>query len=697
MRRHYFTKKPGQAGHKNPFRKKKGRKIWVGDERVIQKHFSHVHHLLVAEQVRDRTRYEEEVLKLLPEQREKRGKALRGLSLHQINYNPSGQRLITFHAKGGRALPRFSLSSGDIVRLSAVRIPESEWPAGVVYARSANSITVAFSGAELPDWVQHENQFQLTLGESKTSFERMFDMIQRVRSAKNNRLARLRDIALGLKAPELNDPVKPESLNFFHPNLNTQQKKAVAMALENKDVFVLHGPPGTGKTSVLVEMVRQAKERGETVLISAPSNAACDHLVEQIVASGELFTQGMDRKTKLKVTRLGHPARVSPAIRDHTLSFQLVLHPYAKKLESNHAKLDQLFKQRLRRRDRREMTWEEKEVMNTEIDALKAENKDIKAQIFNEVWNSTDIVVATHVVCGDALLESKKFDWVIIDEAGQAIEPATWIPIAHAHTSGERGGHVSKLVLAGDHEQLPPTILSGNQGRGSLAYTLFERFHDVLPATSQLRLDLQYRMHEEIMQFSSDVFYEGALKAADANRKHTLQDLPRVSKHEITEKPVIFIDTAGLGYDEDTDEATFSRFNPGEAQIVIRQIKDLMAQGVSDTEIAVISPYQAQIKCILQKLEDHGMSGLDVEIDSVDSFQGREKEAVILSLVRSNLEGDLGFLKDVRRMNVAMTRAKRKLIVIGDSATLAALPFYEDFLAYAEKINGYLSAWEFQS
>ncbi len=286
---------------------------------------------------------------------------------------------------------------------------------------------------------------------------------------------------------------------------------------------------------------------------------------------------------------------------------------------------------------------------------------------------------------------------MIIDEAGQAIEPATWIPIAHAHTSGERGGHVSKLVLAGDHEQLPPTILSGNQGRGSLAYTLFERFHDVLPATSQLRLDLQYRMHEEIMQFSSDVFYEGALKAADANRKHTLQDLPRVSKHEITEKPVIFIDTAGLGYDEDTDEATFSRFNPGEAQIVIRQIKDLMAQGVSDTEIAVISPYQAQIKCILQKLEDHGMSGLDVEIDSVDSFQGREKEAVILSLVRSNLEGDLGFLKDVRRMNVAMTRAKRKLIVIGDSATLAALPFYEDFLAYAEKINGYLSAWEFQS
>ena len=682
MRRKYFTKKPGQAGHKNPFRTKKTRKIWVGEEKVIRKHFNHVRQLLIAEQLRDRTRYEEEVLKLLPEQREKRGKAIMGLTLLEIHYNPSGQRLITFQAKGGRRLPRFSLSAGDIVRLSGFRVPESEWPAGVVYARSASSITVAFSGVELPDWVQHENKFQLTLGESKTSFERMFGMLDRVRDAKNNRLAKFRDIFLGLKAPELGDPVKPESLPFFNLDLNEQQKKAVAMSLENKDVFVLHGPPGTGKTSVLVEMVRQAKARGETVLISAPSNAACDHILECLAAHN------------LKVTRLGHPARVSQAVRDHTLSFQLVLHPYAKQLESNHAKLDQLFKQRLRRRDRREMSWEEKEVMNTEIDALKAENKEIKAQIFNEVWNSTDIVVATHVVCGDPLLDSKKFDWVILDEAGQATEPASWIPIALLHAAHDRSP-AGRLVTAGDHEQLPPTILSGNKGRSSLAYTLFERFHDVLPETSQLRLNLQYRMHEDIMRFSSDAFYEGTLKAAEANRGHTLKDMPHVAQHEITERPVVFIDTAGLGYDEVFEDGGFSRYNPGEAQIVIRQIKDLTAQGVSAEEIAVISPYQAQVKWILQKMDDHGLGGLDVEIDSVDSFQGREKEAVILSLVRSNLEGDLGFLKDVRRMNVAMTRAKRKLIVIGDSSTLSSLSFYEDFLAYAESVNGYLSAWEF--
>jgi predicted DNA helicase len=311
-------------------------------------------------------------------------------------------------------------------------------------------------------------------------------------------------------------------------------------------------------------------------------------------------------------------------------------------------------------------------------------------------------VIATHVVCGDALLESKKFDWVIIDEAGQGIEPATWIPLSHlsgrtAGTHATAGVAASRLVLAGDHEQLPPTILSRYQGRGSLAYTLFERFHDVLPETSRLRLEVQYRMHEDIMRFSSDSFYEGALTAAEANKGHTLQDLPLVKRHEITEKPVIFIDTAGLGYDEAFEDGSFSRYNPGEAQIVLRQIKDLTAQGVSDTEIAVISPYQAQVKWILQKMDEQSMGGLDVEVDSVDSFQGREKEAVILSLVRSNLEGDLGFLKDVRRMNVAMTRAKRKLIVIGDSSTLSSLPFYEDFLAYAEKVNGYLSAWEFQT
>ncbi len=682
MKRKYFTKKPGQAGHKNPFRQKTTRKIWVGEEKVIRKHFSHMRSLLMAEQARDRSRYEEEVLKLLPEQREKRGKAMMGLHILEVHYNPSGQRLIAFQQKGGKRLPRFNLNGGDIVRLSAIRIPESEWPAGVVYTRSANSITVAFSGGEMPDWIQHTELFQLTLGESRTSFERMFVMLDRVRDAKHNRLAKLRDIALGLKAPELGDPVKPEKLSFFHPGLNEQQKKAVAMALENKDIFVLHGPPGTGKTSVLVEMVRQAKERGETVLISAPSNAACDHLVDCIAACN------------LKVTRLGHPARVSPAVRDHTLSFQLALHPYAKLLESNHAKLDQLFKQRLRRRERREMSWEEKDEMNAEIDALKAENKEIKAQIFNEVWNSTDIVIATHVVCADPLLESKKFDWVIVDEAGQGIEPATWIPLAHASSQGgtAQGGRV---VLAGDHEQLPPTVLSNYQGRGSLAYTLFERFHDVLPATSQLRLELQYRMHEEIMQFSSEAFYEGALIAAEANRAHTLKDLPQVTAHELTEKPVVFIDTAGLSYDEVFEDGSFSRYNPGEAQLVLRQVKDLTEKGVSSSEIAVISPYSAQIKWILQKMDEQGMGGYDIEVDSVDSFQGREKEAVILSLVRSNLEGDLGFLKDVRRMNVAMTRAKRKLIVIGDSATLSSLPFYEDFLAYVEKVNGYLSAWEY--
>lgn len=696
MKRRYFTKKPGTAGHKNPFRKKKTRKIWVGEEKVIRKHFSHVHHLLMAEQAQDRHRYEEDVLKLLPEQREKRGKSIMGLSLHEVHYNPSGQRLITFHAKGGKRLPRFSLNSGDIVRLSGKRVPESDWPAGVVYARSANSITVAFSGAELPDWVQHENQFQLTLGESKTSFERMFGVLDRVRDAKNNRLAKFRDISLGLKSPELGDPVNPDSLSFFNSNLNDQQRKAVAMSLENKDIFLLHGPPGTGKTSVLVEIVRQAKARGETVLISAPSNAACDHLVEQLAATGNATGNGSEQNKPIKVTRLGHPARVSLAVRDRTLSFQLVLHPYAKLLESNHAKLDQLFKQRVRRRDRREMTWEEKEAQNVEIDALKAENKEIKAQIFNEVWNSTDIVIATHVVCGDALLESKKFDWVIIDEAGQGIEPATWIPITHVSAASGRV-NAGRLVLAGDHEQLPPTILSRNQGRSSLAYTLFERFHDVLPDASRLRLEVQYRMHEDIMRFSSEVFYEGALTAAPANKSHLLKDLPRVTAHEMTEKPVIFIDTAGLGYDEEFEDGGSSRYNSGEAQVVIRQIKDLMAQGVAESEIAVISPYQAQVKWILQKMDDHGLGGLDVEIDSVDSFQGREKEAVILSLVRSNLEGDLGFLKDVRRMNVAMTRAKRKLIVIGDSATLSSLPFYEDFLAYTEKIGGYLSAWEFQA
>ena len=333
------------------------------------------------------------------------------------------------------------------------------------------------------------------------------------------------------------------------------------------------------------------------------------------------------------------------------------------------------------------MSWEERNAMRDEVNRLRDDIRDLRAQIMKQVWNAADVIVATHTVCSDPLIRAKAFDWVILDEATQGVEPATWIPVLH-------GG---KVVLAGDHCQLPPTVFRSRPGERGLGFTLFERLYEILGAKFKVRLERQYRMHEHIMDFSSREFYDGALTADPSVAKHELKDLPHVKTAKLDGTPAVFLDTAGLGYEEEIEAGTESRLNPQEAKLVVKELNRLLEAGVLPQEIAIISPYSAQVKLLTGMiLGDQGdPKALTVlEIDSVDAFQGREKEAVIVSLVRSNREGQLGFLTDTRRMNVAMTRAKRKLIMIGDSATLSNHSFYEDLLRYVESVNGYRSAWE---
>jgi predicted DNA helicase len=274
---------------------------------------------------------------------------------------------------------------------------------------------------------------------------------------------------------------------------------------------------------------------------------------------------------------------------------------------------------------------------------------------------------------------------VVLDEATQGVEPASWIPIARGQ----------KLVMAGDHCQLPPTVYSNRQGRQSLRFTLFERFHETLPETSRIRLSAQYRMNESIMKFPSREFYAGELEAHESVRDHVLAGWDGVGENEETRQPLVFLDTAGLGYEEKVEPGTSSRFNPSEARLVEAEFRRLVESGMSPEKIGIVSPYSAQVKLLTRAMvgEEDDRRGVP-EIDSVDAFQGREMEAVIVSLVRSNLSGELGFLADTRRMNVAMTRARRKLVLIGDSATLSAIPFYERFIRHAETEGAYRSAWE---
>ena len=298
-------------------------------------------------------------------------------------------------------------------------------------------------------------------------------------------------------------------------------------------------------------------------------------------------------------------------------------------------------------------------------------------QAVEKIIDGASVLCATLTGLNPEMLGDRVFDLVVIDEACQSPEPACWIAI----------GRAKRVVLAGDHCQLPPTVLSLEASRQGLSVSLMDRLVAELGPSVTRRLNVQYRMHEAIAGFSSREFYELDLAADHSVKGHRLCDLPGVEPLAITESPVQFIDTAGAGYDE--DEVNDSRRNSQEAALAARKVRALLDAGLLPEQIAVIAPYSAQVKLLRESLQ---MPGL--EIDSVDGFQGREKEAVVFSMVRSNPEGDIGFLADVRRTNVALTRARRKLIVVGDSATLANHPFYQRLLTYFEEIGAYGSVWE---
>ncbi len=618
-------------------------------------------------QIEEREEFEEirkEFTNLGPAERELRGKALLHLELHERHYSPAGHVLATFIRKNDMPLPIFSLEVGDRVNL----VPESanfeEYPSGTVYEKSAQTITVAFYD-QLPDWLDDGN-FQLHRSVNRGTYKRINETMEALYQTQNTRLAWLRDISLEIKKPALEN-VDPEKIHWFDNGLNVSQKQAVLNALSAKDVALVHGPPGTGKTTVLIEIIRQALAKKESVFVAAPSNTACDNILERAVEKG------------INVLRLGHPARIAGHLREHTLDFKLALHPLTKDIHRAEAEFSRLKKKKTRYKERRSPGRKEEQALGREISLLKQEIQTLHKEIFKVVMKEAQVFIGTLTAIQDHAVREKQFDWVIIDEATQATEPISWIPVTHAN----------KLVMAGDHFQLPPTVRSKEAEQKGLGITLFERFYKVLAPEFRTLLNRQYRMNEKIMGFSSKMFYKNLLVADPSVKSQTLSTLSGVQKNLDTTEPLLFIDTAGKGFEERLETGSESRYNPEEAELVIGELKKMIDFGVPESEIAVISPYSAQVR-LLSNL----FPMPELEIDSVDGFQGREKELVIVSLVRSNLTGELGFLNDTRRMNVAMTRARRKLIVIGDGATLSSLPFYKEFIQYAESVNAYKTAWE---
>jgi ATP-dependent RNA/DNA helicase IGHMBP2 len=581
----------------------------------------------------------------------------------QDGYPGLGGRYLLTLVKRDRTqpLPWTRLEAGAPVVLSVQGKGSAGGWRGVVSERGERFLRVALN--DPPEEEGAGVVFRVDLAPDEMARLRQRAALERARTARSGRLAELRAVLLGESAPGF---ARAEDEEVLDPALNDSQREGVRFALSARDVAVIHGPPGTGKTTAVVELVRRSVRRGERVLVCAPSNLAVDNVLEKLLGFGEA------------AVRLGHPARVLPALREHTLDLVVEGHPDARQARKLTKEAFALFRQ-ARKWTRARPEPGAKQGMRQEARALLADARALEARAVERVLDSTPVVCATLTGLDDEVLGGRRFDLLVIDEACQGTEPGCWVPL----------GRAERVVLAGDHCQLPPTVVSAEAARRGFGVSLQERVVALYGGAVTRRLDVQYRMHEAIMTFSSREFYGGTLVADESVRGHRLCDLPGVETNALTEAPVTFVDTAGAGYEEEREPEGESRLNAREADLVVGKVRALLEAGVRAEDVGVIAPYSAQVRLLRERL---GVAGL--EVDSVDGFQGREKEAIVLSLVRSNAEGEVGFLADVRRTNVALTRARRKLLVVGDSATLSALPFYTRLFEYFEEVGGYHTVWE---
>ena len=550
----------------------------------------------------------------------------------------------------------------------------------VSYVDGDRMVITVPDSAPLLDLQQSTEPIGVQLSFDETSYKLMFEALDRVMKAKNNRLAYLRDLFYShQKAGRFSfEPMK-------FPWLNPTQERAVNEVLWAKDVAIVHGPPGTGKTTTLVEAINETLMRESQVLVCAQSNMAVDWISEKLVDRG------------INVLRIGNPTRVN----DKMLGFT-----YERRFES-HADYPQLWAIRKAIRELRKNRKKGSENYHQKMDRLKSRAAEIELRINAELFGEARVIACTLVGSAHHLLEGMKFGTLFIDEAAQALEAACWIPMKRA----------SRVILAGDHCQLPPTVKSIAALRAGLGKTLMERIAENKPEVVTL-LKIQYRMNDEIMRFSSDWFYGGKVESAPQIKYRSVLDY---------DHPITWIDTSNEenqitieGEDAPEDSAStsssesaanqnsdlnfkeqfvgesFGRINKAEAELTLLTLAEYFTKigkqrVLSESiDVGIISPYRAQVqylKKLIKKYEFFKPYRRLISVNTVDGFQGQERDVILISLVRSNDEGQIGFLKDLRRMNVAMTRARMKLIILGNKDTMTKHPFYKKLWEYVEAIN----------
>ncbi|MFM7023079.1 MAG: AAA domain-containing protein [Flavobacteriales bacterium] len=561
-------------------------------------------------------------------------------------------------------------SGGKQAALFSNKHNDAEQLVGTLKIMGPNKLRLTTTVDELPDWCE-DGKLGLNMLFDEASYREMNIALDKVINAERSRLAELRDVLNGKKKPAF------EKIQALHlPRLNASQNEAVNKILSAKDVAIIHGPPGTGKTTTLVQAIRETLKKEKQVLVCSSSNTAVDLLTEKLHREG------------ISVLRLGNPARISEEVLMNTLDAKIAAHESYKELKNFRKTAEEYF--RMAGKYKRVFNREEREHRQMYYQQAKQILRDannLEDYIIASQFEKAQVIACTPVVSAGKLMRNRFFSTLFIDEAAQALEPMCWIPITRSH----------RVVFAGDHFQLPPTVKSKKAEAEGLKETLFERCMQI--ENISVMLNTQYRMHEHIMNFSNKEFYGGKL-TADDSVKNTL--LSHDADEHLLSSAVEFIDTAGCGFDEIMNEESLSHSNPEEAQLLFKHLKMLLDQYFQKSDkklsIGIISPYKEQVqKLSLLVEEDEELKNHPVKIavKTIDGFQGQERDIIYISLVRSNDKGEIGFLSDIRRMNVALTRAKKKLVVIGDSATLGNHKFYKDFLDYTDGIAAYKTAWEF--
>ncbi|MEQ8336042.1 MAG: AAA domain-containing protein [Cyclobacteriaceae bacterium] len=624
-------------------------------------HFHQLLELLKVEREEDRKQYEEKIRHRSLEDRKKEGVTWYPVVVGK-SYLSTGEKWTLQLEKTTLHYSKSYFQSGSSVSVFLNDDKSKLTASGIISRISDKYMTVVLNREDPPDWLD-DGKIGVNLLFDESTYDEMERTMKKLAKVEEGRLGLLIRILCGDKPPTFKPWVPLQ-----HPGLNKTQNDALSLINATNDIGLVHGPPGTGKTTTLVEAVKETISVEKQVLVCASSNAAVDLLAERLGAQG------------IHVLRLGHPARVTDEVVASTLDARIAEHNDAKLLRDLRRKSEEM--RSIGKKYKRNFGASERQqrrLMLQEAKDLKSEAIALENYMIQDELNKAQVIACTLVGSNNMYLQNRTFKTLFIDEASQALEPACWIPIMK----------VNRVIMAGDHFQLPPTIKSIKAAREGLSETIFER---VIRKSedSNVMLEVQYRMENPIMEFSNAYFYKGRLKS----------DALIYSRRKIFQNPVEFIDTAGCGFDEKLNQETLSTYNEDEARFLMKWLGKLISeyeQEIAMMDMGIIAPYKAQVEVLNSLIEQADWRGAlkKITINTVDAFQGQERDIIAISMVRCNASGEIGFLGDIRRMNVAMTRARHLLMMAGDSSTLSNHEFFDQLIRHYQDKQFYRSAFEY--